>query len=226
MKKLKYKNRTVFFLALTSFVIVLSSCAYSSRTAVKYLNESKEKVYDLVVVPGVPFQNDQWSMIMKARLYWSKYLYDNGIAKNIMYSGAAVYSPYYEAEIMAMYAEALGIPKQNIFIETNARHSTENIYYSYKKAKQLGFKNIALATDPFQSKMLRNFISKRIDKNLGIVPIVFDTLKSIEPVMINPVIDFSKAHVNDFISILESEGFWTRFKGTLGKQIDVTLYDL
>jgi len=219
MKKLKYKNRTVLFLTLTSLVIVLSSCAYSSRTAVKYLNESKEKVYDLVVVPGVPFQNEQWSMIMKARLYWSKYLYDNGIAKNIMYSGAAVYSPYYEAEIMAMYAEALGIPKQNIFIETNARHSTENIYYSYKKAKQLGFNNIALATDPFQSKMLRNFISKRIDKNLGIVPIVFDTLKSIEPVMINPVIDFNKAHVNDFISILESEGFWTRFKADFNSKI-------
>lgn len=69
-----------------------------------------------------------------------------------MYSGSSAYSPYYEGEIMALYAIAIGIPKENVFTETRAEHSTENLFYVYLKAKKLGFTHIALATDPFQAK--------------------------------------------------------------------------
>ena len=55
-----------------------------------------------------------------------------GMAKNVMFSGSAVYTPYYESKIMALYAEAIGIPKERIYIETEAEHSTENIFYSYR----------------------------------------------------------------------------------------------
>ena len=95
------------------------------------------------------------------RVYWAKFLFDKGIAKNIMFSGSSVYSPYYESIIMSMYAEAIGIPKENIFIETKAEHTTENVYYSYKKALELGFKNIAVASDPFQTKMVSRFTRKK-----------------------------------------------------------------
>lgn len=216
-----------FVLIGIALLTLLSSCSYSSHTAEKFLKESHGKDYDLIVVPGVPFGLEQnwWAMIMKARVYWSKYLFENGITKNIMYSGSAVYTPYCEAEIMAMYAEALGIPKENIFIETKAQHSTENIYYSYKKAKKLGFSRIALATDPFQSKMLRKFISKKVNHNIGIIPIIYDTLRVVDAGVTYPVIDYNKAHVADFISIEVRENFWTRLKGTRGKQIDETLYE-
>ncbi|MBK6447061.1 MAG: hypothetical protein IPF81_17685 [Bacteroidetes bacterium] len=40
----------------------------------------------MVVVPGVQFEDSSWSETMQARILWSKYLYDKGIAKNIMYS--------------------------------------------------------------------------------------------------------------------------------------------
>jgi hypothetical protein len=183
----------------------------------------KEK-YDIIVVPGVPF-NNSWDSTMKARVYWSKYLFDKGITKNIMYSGSAVYSPYYEGEIMAMYAEAIGIPKENIFTETKAEHSTENIYYSWKKSKKAGFTKIALATDPFQAKMLKSFIIKRVSPDVGIIPIVFDTLLMIRPKMIDPVIDYRKAFVKDFISLPDRESLFKRLRGTRGLDIDKTLYD-
>src|SRR6187399_1405510 len=133
-----YLSRSFLF-TIISLPILLFSCAYSSKTATKMLEDAKTKKYDIIVVPGVPFDAPEWGRIMRGRVYWSKYLYDSGITKNIMYSGSSVYSPYYESKIMALYAEAIGIPKENIFIETNAEHSTENIYYSYKKAKKLGF---------------------------------------------------------------------------------------
>src|SRR4030042_812990 len=123
-------------------LLVLNSCAFSSKACRNFLEESMEENYDIIVIPGVPFENGQWSYTMKGRVYWSKYLYDKGIAKNVMYSGAAVYSPYYEGEIMALYAEKIGIKRENIYTETLAEHSTENIYYSFKKARILGFERI------------------------------------------------------------------------------------
>lgn len=70
--------------------------------------------------------------------------------KNIIYSGGAVYSPYKESVIMGLFGQKLGIPSKNTFYDTLARHSTENVYYSYLLAKEIGFKSIALGADPFQ----------------------------------------------------------------------------
>jgi len=184
---------------------------------------SQGKSYDIIIVPGVPFEDGKWSDIMKTRVYWSKYLIDRGIAKNIMYSGGAVYSPYYEAKIMALYGEALGIPKQNIFTEIKAEHSTENVYYSYIKARSLGFESIALATDPFQSKMVRKFIKKKMKVDIPHIPIVYDTLQTME--MRDPEIKYQLAFDENFISIKEREGFWKRLNGTRGNNIDTTLYN-
>lgn len=217
-------NRSIKSLTILALSIFLTSCAYSSRTSKRILTESLNKEYEVIVVPGVPFENGQWNQIMKARIYWSKYLYDKGVAQNIMYSGSAVYSPYSEAEIMAMYAEAIGIPDEHIFTETMAEHSTENIYYSYQKARLLGFDTIALATDPFQARMLSKFIRKKIDPSIALIPIVFDTLKAMEPKMIDPEIDYQKAYQQNFVSLDERESFRERFRGTRGLMIDTTLY--
>ncbi|MFT3932286.1 MAG: YdcF family protein [Chitinophagaceae bacterium] len=208
-----------------SFLFTLSSCIYSSKTQHRLFNAIENKQFDAIIVPGIPFQNGQWDRIMRGRVYWSKYLYDKGIAKNIIYSGSAVYSPYYEGKIMALYAEAIGIPKEHIFIETKAEHTTENIYYSYHLGKKLGFKTFAFASDPFQTKMLRKYIHKKIDPAVPVIPFVVDTLKILEPGMVNPTIDYQEAFKPDFISIKKRESFWKRWRGTRGKNIVKNAYD-
>jgi uncharacterized SAM-binding protein YcdF (DUF218 family) len=210
-----------FLLLVSLFLLSLlfHSCSYSSKAAKKLLNDSKTKGYDAVVVPGVPFENGQWSKVMKGRIYWAKYLYDKGITKNIIFSGSSVYSPYYEGMIMALYAEALGIPKENIFYETQAEHSTENMYYSYHKAKKLGFTKIALASDQFQTKSLRSYAHKKLSRDIGMIPLVIDTMKVLEPTMIDPVIDSQKAFNKDFVSLKQREGFFKRLMGTMGYNI-------
>ena len=198
----------------------LSGCSFSSKTTKRLLDESKNESYDMVVVPGVPLEDGKWSRVMKARIYWAKYLYDKGIAKNIMFSGSAVYTPYVEAEIMSLYAQALGIPKENIFIESKAEHSTENIYYSYNQAMQLGFKTVALASDPFQTKMLREFSRSYVSADVKLIPFVIDTLRLIEPEMIDPVIDIRSAYVENFVSLPERENFFERLRGTMGLKLE------
>lgn len=233
MKRIKNisQNKTVqivFYYSIISFVIiniiVFNSCSFSNKTCKRLLNESINKSYDIVVVPGVPLENGKWSLTMKARVYWSKFLYDNGIAKNIMYSGSAVYSPYVEAEIMALYAEAIGIPKEHILTETKAEHSTENIYYSYMKAKKLKYSTIALASDPFQTKLLKNFTEQKVSPDIKLIPIVYDSLRTMEAKMIDPTIDIKKAFVKNFIALPDRESFFERLKGTRGLSIDYNAY--
>lgn len=213
-------------LALVLLLALLNACSFSSKSSLKLLKKAAgEAPYDMIVVPGVPFEDSAWSQVMKIRVLWSKYLYDRGIAKNVMYSGSAVYTPFYEAQIMAMYGEALGIPKHRIYTETKAEHSTENIYYSYKKAKKLGFKRIALASDPFQTKMLRRFTRKIVSHEVGMLPMVFDTIRAMEPRITEPAIDFQQAFKTEFVPLPERESFWQRFKGTQGKRLDKTAYE-
>jgi len=213
------------FLLFVIIILFINACSYTQSASKRILNKSIAKSYDIVVVPGVPFTNEKWSLAMKARVYWSKFLYDKGIAKNVMYSGSAVYSPFYESEIMAMYAEAIGIPRDHIFIETKAQHSTENIYYSYKKAKKLGFENIALASDPFQTKMLRRFIKRKLNRDVGIIPFVNDSLIAMKPYMTDPAINYNQAYMYGFVSLPERESFWKRLRGTWGLKIDLTAYN-
>lgn len=223
MMKINSKFKTVPFI-LTAAVLVLNACSFSAKTTERYYKKAQAKTYDMVAVPGVPFTEAGWDSTMKARVYWAKHLYDRGIAKNIMFSGSSVYSPYYEGEIMALYAIALGIPKEHVFSETKAQHSTENLYYVYLKSKKLGFTNIALATDPFQAKQLKRFARLRIGENTGIIPIVFDTLRALQPYMTDPAIDYVKAHNSSFVSLKSRESFWKRLRGTMGKNIDYNAY--
>ncbi len=220
----KFYYTSFLSLGITFLYLLFCSCNFSKKTCLKYLNKSKNESFDMVIVPGVPLLNGKWDYTMKGRILWSKYLYDAGIAKNIMYSGSAVYSPYYEGEVMALYAEALGIPKEHIYTETKAEHSTENIYYSYKKAKQLNFDKIALASDPFQTKLLSRFVRKKVSADIRLLPMVVDSLKEMNTVKIDPQINYQKAFVTDFKSLPERQGFWKRLRGTRGLNIDVNAY--
>ncbi|GIV32919.1 MAG: hypothetical protein KatS3mg031_0454 [Chitinophagales bacterium] len=210
-------------------VLLHTGCTYSNKAMHRLYAQARERALqgdtlDAIIVPGVPFEKGSWSKIMKARVYWSKFLYDRGITKNIIYSGSAVYTPYIEAEIMALYAQDLGIPEKHIFKETKAEHSTENIYYSYKLAHQLGLKKIGLASDPFQTKMLRGFARRKLSQDIRFIPIVFDSLFTIMPFK-NPEINYQQAYVQDFVPLTERQTSWQRFRGTLGKHIDRHAYE-
>lgn len=178
---------------------------------------AQKKSFDAIIVPGVPFDGTAWDSTMKARVLWSTILYRQGFARNIIYSGGAVYSPYYEAKIMGLYAQQLGVPARHIYYDTSAEHSTENVYFSYELARKLGFKTIGLATDPGQSALLKRFTRKRFGTPIGHLPFVIDTLWKYNH--LEPVIDPSSAKVDTFVSITKRHSFWKRLGGTIGKNI-------
>ncbi len=168
--------------------------------------------YDVVIVPGIAYDTArQQTSGFNARIIWAKKLYDQGITKNILFSGAACYSPYVEGQTMKRIAEAMGVPPQHVFAETKAEHGKENVYYGYLLAQKLGFKKIALAADPYQAFFLEGFIETNLP-DMGILPIAVDSLKKwYLPV---PAIDASPAFVKDFVPLNKRESFWTRVKHT------------
>ena len=134
-------------------------------------------------------------------------------------SGAAVYSPYVEAEIMKQYAVALGVPADHVFVEGKAEHSTENVWYGFLLAKKLGFKTIALCSDPFQTRLLHRF-GKRRTKGLEYLPTLFDTLRTLSHD--TPEIDYKQLRLDTltFKPLPSRESKWKRLRGTWGKNIN------
>lgn len=162
----------------------------------------KSAPYDAVIVPGIPYDGGKWGFVMKWRVTWSVFLYKAGITKNIIYSGGAVYTPYTEATIMALYAEKMGVPKKHIFTEVEAEHTTENLYYSYQLATSKGFVKIGFATDPFQSFKIEPYI-KKFNLEVSLIPSVIDIMKYLPDE--DYQIDSYKAYQLKFVSIKDRE---------------------
>lgn len=206
----------LYFHVFMGLALVLTQCSFSKYAERSYARAKKEKPYDVIIVPGVPYDKSATTSVMTLRLYWAKHLYDSGYTKNIIFSGSSVYTHFVEGIAMKIMADSLGIPPNNTFYETKAEHSSENVYYSWKMAKEKGFEKIAVATDPYQAALLRRFI-RRYTPGVKTVPIVFDLL-DIEDRSL-PKIDTTAAYVKDFVSITERESFWERFRGTMGKRV-------
>lgn len=217
------KPSAVIVISFASLLPFLTGC-FSSKKSQREAYEKAQQVapFDAVIVPGVPFKDGRWDTVMKARVLWSWVLYKNGVVKNIIYSGGAVYSPYTEAKIMGLYAQQLGIPRENIFYDSLAQHSTENVYYSYLLAKKIGFKTLALATDPFQSLMLRGYTKRRFTTSIFHLPFSTDSIAAYN--YLEPIIDPQSAFVSPWEPITKKKGFWARFRGTLGRDINWAPY--
>ena len=218
-------KRPFILVLITVLLITISGCLLFKPSPEKMTRRALKanKQYDAVIVPGIQFVEPGWDKVLQLRLIWAKHLYDRGIVKNIITSGSSVYTPYVEAEVMAAYLVAMGIPREHIFIENKAEHSTENVWYGYKLAKRQGFKSVAVCSDPFQSKMLYGFTRRRTNREVYFLPAIFDTLRGLPHD--TPVINYKELKLKEFIPITKKYSKWQRFKGTMGKNIDFKAKD-
>jgi uncharacterized SAM-binding protein YcdF (DUF218 family) len=201
---------------LSCAFLVMCSFENPKNEIEKLIAEEQTDPFDAIIVPGVPYENESLEIILKQRILWAKYLYDKGIAKNIIFSGGSVYSPYVEGEIMRIYADSLGIPHEHTFSETKAEHSTENVFYSLQMAKKLGFKKIAVATDPYQAVLIRSFVRKFCPE-VKILKVIYTKIDTKNTPW--PEIEPNSAYAENFESLITRENKVKRFKGTMGKNI-------
>lgn len=213
-KFIKYSGYAILLLV---FSITIHSWYFYLQVPKKTFEELKTTKYDAIIVPGVPYDAGNWSLFFKWRMHWSAFLYKQGLTNHIIYSGSAVHTEFVEANIMKRFGEKLGIPSDRILIENKAEHSSENLYYSYILAKESGFKKIALATDPFQSDLLDNFIVEH-QLDVDLIPIVYSIADTIN--MFQPLIDYKDEIIEGFVPLKNREDFAKRISGTAGQRIN------
>ena len=103
--------------------------------------------FDTVIVPGCPSQDDgRPSRCQLARALWAAVLWERGWAKGFITSGSDVHTPYVEAEAIAQVMTALGVPAERIWIEGDALHTDENMFYSLRIARSLGARTVGVAS--------------------------------------------------------------------------------
>jgi len=116
-------------------------------TSVLVLRGAPAQPFDAVIVPGCPSEADgALSRCQMGRVLWAAIVWERGWARTVIVSGAAVHSPYVEAEALAAGLAALGVPADKILIEPDALHTDENMYHSLRVARAFGLRTIAVAS--------------------------------------------------------------------------------
>ncbi|MBL0308543.1 MAG: YdcF family protein [Bacteroidetes bacterium] len=192
---------SLIILVVVAIAISLAPSRQDSLTKVvnrfnaKYMEKAP---YDAIIVPGYPYESKSYPELFTTRLFFAKELYESGVAHNIIFSGAAVHTPYTEGKVMKIFSEAMGIPAEHTFVESEALHSWQNVKYGKKLAKKLGFKKIAVATDPYQLSYLR-----LLAPGMPILSFQPDTPSMRHYIQPLPEVDVSPAFVKDFIPLNE-----------------------
>lgn len=180
-----------------------------------YNNALSKKPYDVIIVPGFPYGSADSLTLIEERVSWALYLYKQGFTKHIIFSGAAVYTPYTEAKVMALFAGRTGVKPGDIMIETKAEHTAENVYNSYVMAHDSGFSKIAFATQVNQASFMKRFC-RHWKLNIDMLPVNdsihytkyrFDT------------VNVSSLYVPDFVPITKRKSAIRRLRETRGLNV-------
>lgn len=179
-------------------------------------NEATPHRFDAIIVPGYPYQPDEkMNAIYKMRLHWAAELYRTDRTEKIIVSGSAVHSPYVEAKIFSLYLQEMGVKADDIIIEDQAEHSLENVFYSLNLAQQNGLKNVAVATDLFQSGMIQ-FLGRKHDFEVEFLPAKMGFIIGKKWKSFTGSIDPTSAYVENFVPLKERETREERMNGTRG----------
>lgn len=208
------------FVALS--VVITTIVFFISWNMKRHAVESYNKYvaaapYDVIIVPGLPYDTARQNTLLKVRMFWAKNLMDKGIARNIIFSGAAVHTPWVEGVVMKMLADSMGISASHTFYEDKAEHGNENIYYSCKLAKKLGFTKIALATDQYQDFFLSRYIEAKLP-GFAQLPVVADSFPVYDKLAL-PLIDPKPAYIANFKPLKDRAGRWERMRSSWSNEV-------
>lgn len=185
----------VRYLVYCSCILLLSACSLATKVEKTSARNIAKGPYDAIIVPGYPYRDAKYPELFISRIHFAKELYDKGITKNIIFSGAAVHTPYIEGTLMKTFADSLGVNPNHTFAEVEAEHSNQNASFGYRMAKRLGFKKVAIASDPFQFSymiLLRGLYAPKT-KLISFPPSQMGAY--IKPL---PVVDTSSSFLKDF----------------------------
>ena len=109
-------RKPVTIVLLAGIVVLLTSFGLKEQVARSRKKHFAKAPYDVVIVPGYPYyETNPPYPLLTCRMNWAKALYDSGVAKNFIFSGGAIHTPYNEARVMKIISDTLGKPQDHNF---------------------------------------------------------------------------------------------------------------
>lgn len=174
MRKRKRKGLLILFLAIL-LLIVIGALKYEAfleeLEAFLILDEDPKKVSVIIVLSGAQGE----------RVEYAVELFKQGYSNKIIVSGGKCSWNSTSAEIMKEHAVHLGVPKDDVFIEKQAKTTYENAEYSLDIMATKGFKSAIVVTSPTHTRrtsIIFNSFSKDRDADFAICAVPHKKISS------------------------------------------------
>ncbi len=147
-------------------VVLLAVIAYPLWLGFRIWDQShSDEVYfaDAIVVLGAAQYDGEPSPVFKARLDHAIYLYEEGLAENVVVTGGKQEGDRFtEAEAGSMYLQDASVPPEVILSESEGRTTFESLEAVSEIAEAEDFHSALFVSDPLHSERI-----KRMATDLG-----------------------------------------------------------
>ncbi|WDV45120.1 YdcF family protein [Clostridiaceae bacterium M8S5] len=144
------RHKKLMIGVLICFIVYFS---YISISIYTYGNRTEVVKADAVMVLGASIWGDEPSPVFKERINHGIWLYKNGYAHKIIFTGGkGVNKQYSEAFVAKQYALKNGVDVNDIYIEAYSTITEENIEYCLKIIKENKMNDIIIVSDPLHMK--------------------------------------------------------------------------
>jgi len=106
--------------------------------------------HDVIIIFGCPSRDDGgFSTCQRERVRLAMLFYEARLAPRFIVTGGAVHTEHVEAEALAALLRERGIASQDIYLEPQAQHTDENLYYSTRIMEENGWTSaVVVSEDP------------------------------------------------------------------------------
>ncbi|WP_334964168.1 YdcF family protein [Nostoc sp.] len=165
---MRWKSRIIYRAALWFVILILLTIPISLLVinivplffCQAPLVNSKRKTFDVIIVLGNPANSDgSIGEIARQRVLKAVELFHTGRAKYILFSGAAVYNHYVEADVMANFAHSIGVPRSVLVTDTQARNTYQNLFNASKIMLKNHWSSALIVTSPYHVRRTAFIVS-------------------------------------------------------------------
>lgn len=147
---MKRKGLKIFI----SLLVIAAVCfALVTVSIVSYGRKDEKQPCDAIVVLGASSWNGQVSPVFRERINHGIWLYENGYADYIIFTGGyGEGSSVSESGAAKIYALSQGVPEDVIFIEEKSRITEENMKYAKEIMDEHSWETVILVSDPLHMR--------------------------------------------------------------------------
>ncbi len=128
-------------LTSAALIVVLFAWAILARALASTGNTSRTR-FDAIIVLGTPADSDgNPTPAQLARVTEAVHEWERGVAPRLIMTGGAAHNHFYEAQVMARAAEAMGVPSSSVYEEREALNTIQNACYAVRIMKLHGWRS-------------------------------------------------------------------------------------